>query len=329
MNFKAVAAVAMAFAMLAMAVPIVAFSDSASADDTSGNTYNVALYEGQTYSYTPAYSLSGVTTTLSGTAVSAFSMTVSSGTISGTAPSVSTSGGSQTYTLDICARTTQPVQEAHQYINFTVYDTLTITGANSETTFVGDSVTVDMGSNFEGKGATFSATNLPSGLSINSSNGKITGTVTGTAGTKTATITVQHAASGQTTAAGHAQTKTVTFNVSAAITATGTGNSLNMYVINGSAVPTSNSDPNYFKLTSNLGNKATFSGDLTGMTGLTLNSDGTITGTPTFMGEKSATVTVTDQDNPTNTTTVTLKVTAVAKLSFSSVPTGGIIATGA
>ena len=83
------------------------------------------------------------------------------------------------------------------------------------------------------------------------------------------------------------------------------------------------------KLVSNLGNKATFSGTLTGMTGLTLNSNGTVTGTPTFMGEKSATITVTDSDNADNTTTVTLTVTAVAKLSFSSVPTGGIIATGA
>ena len=102
-----------------------------------------------------------------------------------------------------------------------------------------------------------------------------------------------------------------------------------MYVINGSAVPTDSTDANYYKLVSNLGNKATFSGTFTGMTGLTLNSNGTITGTPTFMGEKSATVTVTDSDNPTNTATVTLKITAVAKLSFGSVPTGGIIAMGA
>ena len=329
MNFKALTAAAMVLALAVMVIPAAVFTEDVSADDTSGNTYNVALYEGQVYSYKPSYSLSGVTTTLSGTAVSAFNMTVSNGTISGTAPAISTSGGNQTYTLDICAKTTQPVQEAHQYINFTVYDTLTVTGASSEKTYVGDSVTVDMGSNFESKGATYSATGLPSGLSINSTNGKITGTVGGNAGTFNATVTVQHAASGQTTAAGKAVTKQVSFVVSAAITATGTGNSLNMYVINGSAVPTASSDPNYFKLTSNLGNKATFSGDISGMTGLTLNSDGTITGTPTFMGEKTASVTVTDSDNPTNTVTVTLKVTAVAKLSFSSVPTGGIIATGA
>ena len=328
MNRKAFAAAAMAFAFLVMAIPAVAISDSASADDTSGNTYNVALYEGQAYSYTPTFSISGVTVTVSGTAVSAFGFTVSGNTISGTAPAVSTSGGNQTYTLDICASTTKPVQTAHQYINFTVYDTLTVTGASSENTFVGDSVSVDMGSNFEGKGATFSATGLPSGLSINSSNGKITGTVGGNAGTYSATVTVQHAASGQTTAASHAQTKTVTFNVSAAITANGSDSTLTMYVINGAAVPTVSTDVNYYKLVSNLGNKATFSGTLTGMTGLTLNSDGTITGTPTFMGEQSATITVTDSDNVDNTTTVTLTVTAVAALTFSSTPVGGIIATG-
>ena len=329
MNFKALTAAAMVLALAVMVIPATVFTEDVSADDTSGNTYNVALYEGQAYSYTPTYSLSGVTTTLSGTAVSAFGMTVSNGTISGTAPAISTSGGNSTYTLDICAKTTRPAQEAHQYINFTVYDTLTVTGASSETTFVGDSVEVDMGSNFEGKGATFSATGLPSGLSINSSNGKITGTVGGSAGTFTATVTVQHTASGQIAATNKAQTKTVTFNVSAAITANGSDNTLTMYVVNGSVVPTDSTDENYYKLTSNLGAKATFSGTLTGMTGLTLNSNGTITGTPTFMGEKSATITVTDSDNPTNTTTVTLTVTAVAKLSFGSVPTGGIIATGA
>ena len=329
MNRKAFAAAAMAFAFLVMAIPAVAISDSASAEDTSGNTYNVALYEGQSYSYTPTYSIGGVTTTLSGTAVSAFGMTVSNGTISGTAPAVSTSGESQTYSLDICARTTKPVQEAHQYITFTVYDTLTVTGASSKTTYVGDSVSVDMGSNFEGKGATFSATGLPSGLSINSSTGVISGTVGGSAGTYNATVTVQHADSGQISAADKAQTKTVAFTVSAGITANGSDDSMEMYVINGTAAATSTSDPNYYKLVSNLGAKAVFSGTLTGMTGLTLNSDGTITGTPTFMGEKSATITVTDSDNPGNSTTVTLTVTAVAKLTFSSTPVGGIIATGA
>ena len=329
MNFKALTAAAMVLALAAMAIPAVVFSENVSADDTSGNTYNVALYEGQAYSYTPTYSLSGVTTTLSGTAVSAFNMTVSNGTISGTAPAISASGGSQTYTLDICAKTTRPAQEAHQYINFTVYDTLTVTGASSETTFVGDVVEVDMGSNFEGKGAVFSASGLPSGLSINSSNGKITGTVGGSAGTYSATVTVQHTASGQISAAGKAQTKTVTFNVSSGVTANGSDGTLTMYVVNGSAVPTDPTDENFYKLISNLGNKAVFSGSLTGMSGLTLNSDGTITGTPTFMGEKSSTVTVTDRDNPTNTTTATLTVSAVAKLSFSSTPTGGIIATGA
>ena len=329
MNYKALTAAAMVLAIAVMAIPAAVFSDSVSADDTSGNTYNVALYEGQAYSYTPTYSLSGVTTTLSGTAVSAFGMTVSGGTISGTAPAVSTSGGSQTYTLDICAKTTRPAQEAHQYINFTVYDTLTVTGASSETTFVGDVVEVDMGSNFEGKGATFSATGLPSGLSINSSNGKITGTVGGSAGTYSATVTVQHTASGQITAAGKSQSKTVTFTVSSGITANGSDGTLTMYVVNGSVVPTDPTDENFYKLVSNLGNKATFSGTLTGMSGLTLNSNGTITGTPTFMGEKSAMITVTDSDNPTNSTTVTLTVSAVAKLSFGSVPTGGIVATEA
>jgi hypothetical protein len=328
MNFKAMTAAAMVLALAVMVIPAAVFTEDVSADDTSGNTYNVALYEGQVYSYTPSYSLSGVTTTLSGTAVSAFSMTVSNGTISGTAPTISTSGGSQTYDLDICASTTKPTQEAHQYVHFTVYDTLTITGPSSKTTFVGDAVEVNMGSNFEGSGATYSATDLPSGLSINSSTGVISGTVGGSAGTFTSTVTVEHTASGQISVAGKAQSMTVTFDVSAVITANGSDGTLTMYVINGSVVTTDFTDPNYYKLISNLGNKASFSGSLIGLTGLNLNSDGTITGTPTFMGEKSATVTVADSDNPTNTTSVTLTVEAVAKLSFSSTPTGGIIALG-
>lgn len=330
MSSKAMLAVAMAFAVAMMAVPMAAI-DEVSADDTSGNTYNVSLYEGQQYSYTPTFSLSNVTVTVSGTAVSAFGMTVSGNTISGTAPQVNLNGSSDTYSLDICASTTKPVQTVHQYISFTVYDTLYVTGVTSKATFVGDSVNVHIGSNFEGNGASYSATGLPSGLSINQSTGVISGTVSGSPGTYDATVTVQHAASGQTTAAGHAKTKTVQFIVSSGVTVSSSDGTLEMYVINGYPVTTDPSDANYYKLTSNLGDEAVFSADMeaAGLTGLTMNSDGTITGTPTFMGEKSVTVTVSENDNSANSTTVTIKITAVAKLSFGSVPTGGIVATGA
>lgn len=324
MNSKQILTVILAASLCALPFAVVA--DDALAVDTSGNTYNVALREGQAYSYTPTFSISGVTVSISGTAVSAFGMTVSGSTISGTAPTVSTSGGSQTYSLDITASTTRPTQTAHQYINFTVYDTLTISGGASVNAYIGKSVTHDIGSNFEGKGATYSATNLPGGLSINSSTGKITGTVSGSTGNKTATITVQHTASGQTTAAGAAKTLNVTFAVSPAITGTGSDGGLNMYVINGTAVATSNSDPNYYRLTSNI-TGATFSADMSQLSGLTLNQNGTVTGTPTFMGEKTVAVTVADPNNSGNTATLSLKVTSVSKLGFDSVPTGGIVAT--
>ena len=329
MNSRSLIAVLTVIAVAFMTVPAVILSGDVAADDTTGNTYNVSLCEGQVYSYTPAYSLGDVVTTLSGTAVSAFGMTVSNGTITGTAPQISVSGGSQTFSLDICASTVRPVQEAHQYINFTVYDTLTVSVSSSKSAFIGESVEVDMGSNFEGKGAVFSASGLPSGLSIDSSTGMITGVVGGTPGTYSSVITVQHTASGQIVSAGKAKSMTVAFDISAEITAEGSDGTLTMFVINGSSVPTDPADANYYKLVSNLGDRAVFSGPLTGMTGLTLNSDGTITGTPSFMGTKSAEITVSDSDNPLNSVTITLTITAVAKLSFSSAPTGGIIASGA
>lgn len=314
MNTKAAAA-AIAMAMVMMCVPAMAMLPSDDVLAASGDTYAVGLVEGTAYEYTPTFNLSNVTVTLSGTAASWLS--VSGNKISGTAPAVSTSGTTASYDLVIKATTTQPTQEAYQNIQFTVYDTLTVSGsASTVNTFVGGTVNVTSSANYS-SGVTFSATGLPAGVSINASTGKITGSPTA-AGNTSATITASHLASGQT------KTYSVAFKVSAEIAVS---SGTDMYVVNGQEITVDPSHMDYYKLTSNLSG-VTFelkSGDVTG---ITVNSDGTITGTPTSMGSIDIVITATETATG-QSTDFELTMHIVSKLSFDSVPTGGIIVSGA
>lgn len=82
--------------------------------------YSVALSSGQSWSYTPSATPSGATLSISGTAANW--LTLSNGTISGTAPTVAQL---TTYTLTITATTTNPAQTATQTVTFTVYPIMT------------------------------------------------------------------------------------------------------------------------------------------------------------------------------------------------------------
>lgn len=314
-HIKAFAIISVALVMMSACVMIIpAASDDVDAA-TAGSTYRVGLVEGSSYSYKPTYNLSNVTTTLSGTA--ADWLTITNGTISGTAPSVSASGGTSSYDLTIKATTTNPYQEAYQYISFTIYDTLTVSGsATSVKTYVGGSVNVASNSNFSDSHV-WSMTGAPKGISINSSTGVISGTPT-EAGTKTATITGKHSASGQV------KTYTVTFNVTGVLSVTSASD---MYAINGVELPIDSTHPNYYKLTSNFSG-ITFALSKGTISGVTVNSDGTITGTPASMGDIVLTITATDGSTG-QTVSFDLTVHIVSKLSFDSVPTGGIVVEGA
>ena len=84
-----------------------------------------------------------------------------------------------------------------------------VTNPGTQNNAVGDSVSLQVQANGlpPGDAWTFSATGLPSGLSINSSTGQITGTITGAAGSYTASVT---AADGTKASAG----QSFTWNVS-------------------------------------------------------------------------------------------------------------------
>jgi hypothetical protein len=309
MNTAALIAIAAAVSMVAGGAGLILMSENASADEYTGATFNVTMVEGTTWSYTPSYSITGVTTTISGTAAAWLS--VSGGTISGTAPAITDSFTS--YTLTIKAETTNPTQTAYQYVNFTVYRTLVLSGGVPQITHAGASMNIPLTANHAG--VTWSATDLPAGLSINPNTGVISGTITA-AGNKTATITGTHIASGQI------KTMNIEFTVSGALNATSPAN---MYCINGVPLPTNTSDPDYYRLTASLSG-VTFALKSGSVSGLTVNSDGTITGTPTSMGEIPLVITMTHAASG-QTVDFTVTVHVVAPLTFGSLPTGAILVT--
>jgi len=309
MNASALIAVIAALSLTAGGIGLIMMSENASANEYTDATFNVTMVEGTQWSYTPSYNISGVTTTISGTA--AAWLTVSGGVISGTAPQVTS--GSATYALTIKAETTNPTQTAYQYVNFTVYDTLVLSGGAPQTTFVGASVNLPLSANLTG--TTWSATDLPTGLSINPSTGVISGTITG-AGNKTAVITGTHIASGQI------KTMNISFTVSGALSAT---SSANMYCINGIPLPTVTTAPDYYRLTASLSG-VTFALKSGSVSGITVNPDGTITGIPASMGDIQLVITMTHAASG-QSVDFTLTVRVVAQLTFGSLPTGAILVT--
>ena len=306
MNKKTLALVAV-FCLVSSAVVMCAMMEDSDAADYTGNTYSVKLLEGQAYSYTPSFSLVGVTVTISGTATSWLS--VSGITISGTAPAVSS--GNSTYTLEITASTVQPTQTAKQYITFTVYDTLTISGTSTFAGSISGAVNLTSTSNLAG--TTWTATNLPAGLSINASTGTIIGTPSA-AGSKTATITGTHSDSNQV------KTYTINFAISTGLSVS---SAAHLYCVNGKVLPTSAADPDYYKFTANL-TGVTFAIKSGAVSGITVNSDGRVTGTPVMMGNHVMTITATETSTGQKVD-FNLTVHIVAPLIFDVFPEGGIL----
>lgn len=90
------------------------------------STFNITVAPGQTWEYSPVANIGSATMSISGTASSW--LTISNGTISGTAPNDSTP---TQYQLIITASSTQPVQTATQTITFTVLPVLVATASPS------------------------------------------------------------------------------------------------------------------------------------------------------------------------------------------------------
>ena len=312
MDSKIIAS-AIAMAVLVMAVPVASFDGIDSYAATGdGDRYAVTLVEGESYSYTPEYTIDGVTTTVSGVQW----LSCDGGVISGTAPSVD-AGSSERFDLTVKAVSQNPYQEAYQYIQFTVYDRLEVSGEGSVDTFIGGDVDVRPVCAY-GSGVSWSISGAPEGVVIDKATGVISGTVGGTKGMYEATVTATHAASGQTATHG------ITFDVAGTLSVT---SGRDVYMVNGAALPTSFDDPNYYRLTASL-DGVTWKLSEGSVTGISIGTDGTISGTPTAMGDHEVTVTATHAASG-QTADFVLNVHISAKLSFSTSPTGGIIVEGA
>ena len=168
---------------------------------------------------------------------------------------------------------------------------------------------------------TFSATGLPSGLSINTTSGTITGTPAQSAvGTASVVVKVQDASLPQQTA-----TATLSLTVSTAQT--------NALSIATTSLPNGTVDAPYSALITVNGGRSPFTFSATGLpSGLSINAiTGTIGGTPAATGTATITITVTDSTKPTSqTATAQLSLTIVAgqsgtlSITTTSLPSGTV-----
>jgi hypothetical protein len=210
----------------------------------------------------------------------------SNGTISGTP----TGTGTYTYVVQVTDSQGNTAQTAG--CSITVNPAVTATCA-SITAVQGAAITpVTMtASGGTGSGYTFTATGLPAGLSM-ASNGTISGTPT-VSGTFSYTVTVKDSAG-----------NTGTVNCSVTVAAPVSANCASITAVKGTAITA-------VTMTGTGGMGAPYTFTATGLpAGLTMASNGTISGTPTVSGTFSYTVTVTDKSG--NTGTVSCSVTVAA-----------------
>jgi hypothetical protein len=219
----------------------------------------------------------GGSSAVSGTYSSGSSYNGSGGSGAGT--SGTGGGGSITLTWNVDALSiTSPGSQAN--VSGSAISTLTI--VNSHDTTGGNSVT-------------YSASGLPTGLSINAGTGAITGTPT-TAGSYSPTVTVTDS---QTLA----KSTTFTWTITNTVTVHNPGNQSS---VSGTAIPTVSAGASDTSSTATI-----TSYTATGLpAGLSINSGtGAITGTPTTAGSSSVTVTATDSAGFSGHATFTWTVT--------------------
>ena len=306
-NQKLLSAMAVAVLMACVFAPcLMVFSDNGS--DAAAATYGVTVVEGETYVYETSFNLEGVTVSVSGSA--AEFTTVDGLTVTSVIPEY---GENNAYVLNITGSKTKPTQSVTQTINFTVVDTLAVSGTEAANIAVGKAYThAAPVSNIAG--VVWSASNLPAGLSINASTGVISGTPT-SADDVTATVTATHAVRDGKTQTDSFQ---IAFTASEKVQIT---SEAEVFAIRGTAVPTDVSNPDYWKAEANIAG-VTF--QASGLPeGITMAADGSITGTASVSGEYDVTVTVTETATG-QTAQMTVTFTVVDPIGFTSVPTGGI-----
>ena len=291
------------------------------------NTYNISVHindynhadirmiGGETWTYTPTLNITGIVS-ISGTATVWVSL--SAGTISGTAPDNVAIG--TTYDLTITANTTDPNQTATQTVTFTVDPQITISGPGTtqvipyDTGDVGDLIS----SNFEDGTRAIYSISGGIGYSIDATDGTIYYN-----NPNSATVTVT-ASSPYTYSSGATNTAstTVTFTVQGQLTASVSGT---LYLVTGMSVP--NTPAENVTLSHNDLGAGTYTWSIVGTnnTGVTVASDGTLGGTPGNVGTYNITVRCTsDVGGATQTADATLNVVIVPVLVFLSVPSIGL-----
>lgn len=284
----------------------------------ASNDFDVRMVSGQTYSYTPTFAPADATLSISGTATNW--LTLSSGTISGTAPSGVSVG--TTYSLVITATSTNPSQTATQNVTFYVDPqiTATVSPATVNVAF-GGSVSANAGSNFEDNSRniyTISGSSL--GLTVNSVTGDITG-VPSTSGTITIVATSPYAYNSGT------NTASVTLTVTVQDTLTITKSANTLYLVTGKSVPNTPAENITFSH-NNIGTGTTYTYSIVGTnnTGVTISNAGVLGGTPGNTGSYTITVRLTATLNGvTQTADTTLDVYIEQVLAFTSLPTVGTV----
>lgn len=204
-----------------------------------------------------------------------------------------------TYPVTIAVSSTDPTQAAVQFVLYTVDAKLTLSYTNQKIvqgTAFSASPTVNL------SGASYSVTGNPTGITVDKSTGKISGTTSVAAGSYTLKVTATKTGySGSNNTA----TATVTVVVDAKLNLTYSPSTA--YTFSGKSIT----------LTPSGASGATFSANWNGITGLSISSDGKITGTPSKSGSITITATKTGYTAGTNTSSKTVTVTVDPKLTLS------------
>jgi hypothetical protein len=207
----------------------------------------------------------------------------SGGTIAGT-PS-----RAGTYHVTIMVSDTNSGASAPMTFAWTIAPAPSITSPGSQSGIVGDTVSLPVRASGGSGTLTFSASGLPSGLSINSSTGAIVGTLT-EADTSSVTVTVKDQA-------GVSDSATFTWLVNTALSITSPGTQTTS--VNGPVnvpIAASGGVPPYAWAASGLPG------------GLSVNNSGVITGTPSVASVSTVKITVTDARGTSVSTTFTWNV---------------------
>ena len=296
--------------------------------DQLANTYTISIHVidsahadvrmigGETWTYTPTTNMTSVLS-ISGTATSWVSLT--SGTVSGTAPTNTSVG--QTYDLTITASTSDPNQNATQTVTFTVDPQITLTAPASYTVQFGTDTSNVLGSNFEdGTRNIYSITGgTATGFTVNAATG-VLGWDNPVAGTITFTATSPYTyTSGATNTASATMDVTVTGILTASVSGT-------LYLVTGKTVP--NTPAEAVTLNHNDVGSGTYTWAVVGTntSGVTVASDGTLGGTPGNIGTYAVTVRCTSVvGGTTQTADTTLNIVIVQVLAFTSMPSQGTV----